>query len=50
MSSNTITKNMRQVLIDWLIDVSNSFELEEQTLHLSLSYLNSFEFKSLLMK
>lgn len=33
---------MRQILIDWLIDVHDSFELKEQTLHLALSYLSDY--------
>jgi hypothetical protein len=31
---------MRQILVDWLVDVHLSFELKEQTLHLALAYLN----------
>jgi hypothetical protein len=31
---------MRQILVDWLVDVHLSFELREQTLHLALAYLN----------
>lgn len=37
-----ITPDMRQILIDWLVDVHLSFELKEQTLHLALSYLNEY--------
>ena len=35
-----ITPDMRHILIDWLIDVHQSFELKEQTLYLALAYLN----------
>lgn len=35
-----ITPDMRQILIDWLFDVHQSFELKEQTLYLALAYLN----------
>jgi hypothetical protein len=33
---------MRQILIDWLVDVSLSFELKDQTLYLALAYLNQY--------
>jgi cyclin B len=36
---------MRFVLIDWLIEVHESFELCDQTLHLALKYLNIFSSK-----
>ena len=39
---NNITQDMRQILIDWLIDVHTSFELKEQTLQLALVYLNQY--------
>ena len=35
-----VTHEMRQILVDWLVDVHLSFELREQTLHLALAYLN----------
>lgn len=37
-----VTSKMRQVLIDWLVDVHDSFELKEQTLYLALSYLSDY--------
>ena len=37
-----ISDKMRLILIDWLIDVHDSFELKEQTLHLALSYLSDY--------
>lgn len=37
-----ITPDMRQILIDWLVDVHQSFELKEQTLYLALIYLNEY--------
>ena len=36
---------MRQILIDWLVDVHESFELKEQTFHLALGYLNLYASK-----
>jgi hypothetical protein len=35
-----VSSDMRQILVDWLIDVHLSFELREQTLYLALAYLN----------
>ena len=37
-----VSEKMRQILIDWLVDVHESFELKEQTLHLALSYLSDY--------
>ena len=37
-----ISEKMRFILIDWLVDVHDSFELKEQTLHLALSYLSDY--------
>jgi hypothetical protein len=37
-----VTEKMRQILIDWMIDVHDSFELKEQTLHLALNYLSDY--------
>lgn len=37
-----INEDMRQILIDWLVDVHLSFELKEQTLYLALGYLNVY--------
>lgn len=45
-----ITQKMRQILLDWIIDVHDSFELKEQTLHLALSYLSDFSFKQTISK
>ncbi len=36
---------MRYVLIDWLIEVHESFDLKQQTLYLALVYLNEFSSK-----
>lgn len=30
---------MRQILVDWLIDVQQNFKLKDQTLLLALTYL-----------
>jgi hypothetical protein len=37
-----INEDMRMILIDWLVDVHQSFELKEQTLFLALHYLNLY--------
>lgn len=34
---------MRQILVDWLVDVHQSFELREETLHLALQYLQDYQ-------
>jgi len=34
--------DMRQILVDWLVDVHLSFELKDQTLYLALAYLNQY--------
>ncbi len=31
---------MRTILVDWLIDVSVHFEIMDETLHYSISYLD----------
>lgn len=41
-SQKHVTEKMRQILIDWLVDVHDSFELKEQTLFLALSYLSDY--------
>ena len=35
-----INDSMRAVLIDWLIDVSNHFEVSTETLHFAISYID----------
>jgi len=41
-TQKNVSEKMRQILIDWMIDVHESFELKEQTLHLALSYLAEY--------
>ena len=41
---------MRQILIDWLVDVHESFELKEQTFHLALAYLNLYASRETISK
>lgn len=41
-NQKNVSEKMRQILIDWMIDVHESFSLKEQTLHLALSYLGEF--------
>lgn len=33
---------MRQILVDWLVDVSEHFELQLPTLHLAVSLLDKY--------
>lgn len=44
-----ISENMRIVLIDWLIDVSIHFEVQQETLHYCVAYLNKYPIVSLLL-
>ena len=43
MSGNETTDKMRQILIDWLVDVHQSFKLKEETLQLAILYLDEFQ-------
>ena len=38
-----VTDKMRQILVDWLVDVHQSFGLKEETLHLAILYLDEFQ-------
>lgn len=37
-----VSDKMRYILIDWMVDVHDSFELKEQTLQLALNYLADY--------
>jgi cyclin B len=37
-----VTDKMRQILVDWLVDVHQTFNLKEETLHLALHYLSDY--------
>ncbi|EDW79356.1 uncharacterized protein Dwil_GK13671 [Drosophila willistoni] len=37
-----INHNMRSILIDWLVEVSEEYKLDTETLYLSVSYLDRF--------
>ncbi|TNV83080.1 hypothetical protein FGO68_gene7055 [Halteria grandinella] len=39
-AQKSITPSMRSILVDWLIDVSVHFELMDETLHLTVSYID----------
>jgi hypothetical protein len=41
--STEITSKMRQILIDWMVDVHQSFDLKEETLHLAILYLCDYQ-------
>jgi cyclin-A len=36
---------MRQILVDWMVDVHQSFELRAETLFLAFKYLEEFQSK-----
>ena len=38
-----VTDKMRQILIDWLVDVHQAFKLREETLHLAVLYLDQYQ-------
>jgi len=37
-----ITSNMRETLVDWLVEVADEYKLLPETLHLSVSYIDRF--------
>jgi len=37
-----ISHNMRSILIDWLVEVSEEYKLDTETLYLSVFYLDRF--------
>jgi len=37
-----ITMNMRQILVDWLVEVSEEYKLQTETLHLAVNYIDRF--------
>ena len=37
-----ITTNMRAILVDWLVEVSQEYRLQNETLYLSINYLDRF--------
>lgn len=37
-----ITTNMRAILVDWLVEVSQEYKLHNETLYLSINYLDRF--------
>ena len=41
---------MRQILIDWLVDVHESFGLKEETLHLAIIYLDEYQKRQMICR
>ncbi|XP_067405586.1 cyclin-A2 [Emydura macquarii macquarii] len=37
-----ITNNMRAILVDWLVEVGEEYKLQNETLHLTVNYLDRF--------
>ena len=38
-----ITMNMRQILVDWLVEVSEEYKLQTETLHLAVNYIDRYK-------
>ena len=39
---NDITVNMREILIEWLVEVTEEYKLVSDTLYLTVSYIDRF--------
>ena len=37
-----ITPTMRSILVDWLVEVADEFKLQQETLFLTVSYIDRF--------
>lgn len=37
-----LTREMREILVDWLVDVSIEFQLENRTVHFAIDYIDRF--------
>lgn len=37
-----ITHNMRTILVDWLVEVSEEYKLQTETLYLAINYIDRF--------
>lgn len=37
-----VTANMRGILVDWLVEVSEEYKLQSDTLYLTVSYIDRF--------
>ena len=48
--ASAISDKMRQILVDWMVDVHQSFELREETLHLAFMYLEQFQNRNSIKK
>ncbi|KAL7188492.1 hypothetical protein ACSBR1_038369 [Camellia fascicularis] len=42
MAQKDVSPNMRAILVDWLVEVVEEYELHSDTLHLSISYIDRF--------
>jgi hypothetical protein len=45
-----VSERMRQVLVDWLVEVHQSFELKDETLFLALQYLEEYQSMAVISK
>ncbi|KAF5950012.1 hypothetical protein HYC85_012005 [Camellia sinensis] len=42
MAQKDVSPNMRAILVDWLVEVAEEYELYSDTLHLSIFYIDRF--------
>ncbi|GMP68609.1 hypothetical protein CsSME_00028167 [Camellia sinensis var. sinensis] len=42
MAKEDVSPNMREILVDWLVEVAEEYELHSDSLHLSISYIDRF--------
>ncbi|KAI7981530.1 Cyclin-A3-4 [Camellia lanceoleosa] len=42
MAQKDVSPNMKAILVDWLVEVAEEYELHSDTLHLSISYIDRF--------
>lgn len=44
-----LTSDMRSVLVDWLVSVAGEYQMSNQTLHLTVNYIDRFISKMLVV-
>lgn len=46
----TLTTNMRSILVDWLVEVQENFELNHETLYLAVKLVDTYLSKQIVTK